>query len=159
MYSIGGNFPKPIRDWMDEQFKSVNAVELNGIFYIHGMQAAEVLEYQNSSVIDDLDKKDKLEIPSELWKEWVAIGEYIRDFKIGDLHIVILNNAKQNYDDSTFISFSALTNLILDSNKPNTHKFKQWVFKEVIPSVTALGAYMTPEKIKQVERTEKLKMS
>ena len=153
--TIGGNFPEEIKDWMNEQFKSANAVELNDNFYIHGLQAAKALGYKDSSVIEELDRKDKLEIPMDLWKEWIRKGE--TDFHTPNgIHVNLLNTTKQIPDDLTFISFPALTDMILNSNKRNTKVFKRWVFKEVIPSVNVFGAYMTPKAIEHVEQTGQL---
>ena len=48
------------------------------------------------------------------------------------------------------INESGLYNAILGSEKPEAKQFKKWVTSEVLPSIRKHGAYLTPEKIKEV---------
>jgi prophage antirepressor-like protein len=50
----------------------------------------------------------------------------------------------------TIISESGLYNVILLSRKPEAKKFKRWVTHEVLPSIRAHGAYMTPKTVKEL---------
>lgn len=48
------------------------------------------------------------------------------------------------------ISEAGLYSLILKSRKPEAKAFKRWITHEVIPSIRKHGAYMTPEKLREV---------
>ena len=60
----------------------------------------------------------------------------------------MLNIGRQGV--TNIVNEYGLYNLILASRKPEAKKFKRWVTHEVIPSIRKHGAYMTPEKIKEV---------
>ena len=48
------------------------------------------------------------------------------------------------------INESGLYSLIISSKLPTAKKFKHWITSEVLPSIRKHGAYMTPEKLKEV---------
>ena len=50
-----------------------------------------------------------------------------------------------------FITESGLYSLILRSNKPEAKVFKRWVTAEVLPSIRKAGAYISDQRIKELE--------
>jgi anti-repressor protein len=63
---------------------------------------------------------------------------------------LILNDGTPGNPNTSIVNEPGLYSLILGSRKPEAKAFKRWVTHEVIPSIRKHGAYMTPEKIKEV---------
>jgi anti-repressor protein len=51
---------------------------------------------------------------------------------------------------TNIVNESGLYNVILRSDKPEAKKFKRWVTREVLPSIRKHGAYITPEKMREI---------
>lgn len=49
--------------------------------------------------------------------------------------------------ESTIIDEDGLYDVVLESRKPEAKVFRKWITNDVIPSIRAHGAYMTPETI------------
>ena len=49
-----------------------------------------------------------------------------------------------------FVNEDGLYDVILDSRKPEAKKFRKWITSEVLPSIRKTGAYMTPEKTREL---------
>ena len=49
--------------------------------------------------------------------------------------------------NTIFINECGLYALIMNSTKPEARMFKQWVFKDVLPSIRKTGSYMTPATV------------
>ena len=52
--------------------------------------------------------------------------------------------------ETNIVNESGLYNVILRSDKEEAKPFRKWVTSEVLPSIRKHGAYMTPEKLKEV---------
>ncbi len=52
--------------------------------------------------------------------------------------------------ETSIINESGLYSLVLRSNKPDAKAFKKWVTSEVLPSIRKHGAYLTPEKTREL---------
>jgi len=65
-------------------------------------------------------------------------------------NIIPVTDSLGRNQDTFIINEPGLYSLILRSRKPEAKEFKRWITHEVIPSIRKHGAYMTPEKIKEV---------
>jgi phage antirepressor YoqD-like protein len=52
--------------------------------------------------------------------------------------------------ETNIVNESGLYNVILRSDKEEAKPFRKWVTSDVLPSIRKHGAYMTPEKLKEV---------
>jgi anti-repressor protein len=53
--------------------------------------------------------------------------------------------------ETIVVNESGLYNVILRSDKPEAKRFKRWITHEVLPSIRKFGAYITPEKLSELE--------
>lgn len=108
----------------DFKGQKVRTTVLNGEPWFVGKDVAEILGYTNPSkaLIDHVDAEDKLNNESLL-----SLGQR----------------------GGWLISESGLYSLVLSSQLPKAKEFKRWVTHEVIPTIRAHGAYMTPEAIEK----------
>lgn len=51
--------------------------------------------------------------------------------------------------NATFVNEDGLYDVILDSRKPESKKFRKWITSDVLPSIRKHGAYMTPERVEE----------
>lgn len=107
------------------EFGSIRTVEIDNEAWFVGKDVAEILGYANprKAIGDHVDKEDK--------------GVTKCDTPGGAQNFTVINE-------------SGLYSLVLSSKLPTAKKFKKWVTGEVLPTIRKHGAYMTPEKIKEV---------
>ena len=116
-----------------EIFKNKHLGEVRSILDNKGQpwfvakDVAEILEYKNpqKAIRDHIEKED-------------TRGERI-----------VTPSGKQ---EMTIISESGLYSLILRSNKPKAKEFTKWVTKEVLPTIRQHGAYITKDKLKEINK-------
>ena len=102
----------------------VRTIEKDGITWWVLKDVCEILSIKNSrDVFDRLDEDEK--------------GVDLIDTLGGKQNINVVNE-------------SGLYNVILRSDKEEAKPFRKWVTSEVLPSIRKHGAYMTPEKLKEV---------
>lgn len=109
----------------NNEFGEVRVVECNGKPWFIGKDLAECLGYSNTrdAILRHVDNEDKAE--------------------------VAFHDGRQNRK-ATGINESGMYSLILSSELPNAKRFKNWVTKEVLPTIRKHGAYLTPQKIEEV---------
>ena len=77
----------------------------------------------------------------------VRVAERLDEDEVSQTHIIDkLGRAQNTY----IVNESGLYNVILRSDKEEAKPFRKWVTSEVLPSIRKHGAYMTPEKLKEV---------
>ena len=53
------------------------------------------------------------------------------------------------------VSEAGLYTLVLSSRKPEAKAFKRWVTHDILPSIRKHGAYMTPAKVEEMQKSTK----
>lgn len=103
------------------EFGSIRTAEINGEPFFVGKDVADVLGYTNASkaIADHVDDDDKLNNES-------------------------LSSLGQR--GGWLINESGLYSLILSSKLPSAKRFKQWVTKEVLPSIRKNGGYIAGQE-------------
>ena len=114
-----------LQTFTNEKFGDVRMLIIDGEPWFVGKDVAEILSYKNTAdaLYKHVDEEDK--------------GVAKCDTLGGTQNMTIINE-------------SGLYSLILRSRLPEAKSFKHWVTSEILPSVRKHGAYMTPEKIKEV---------
>ncbi|MGF3113608.1 BRO family protein [Facklamia sp. P9177] len=107
-----------ILQFNNQEFGELTVIEKDGEFFFFGKEVAEMLGYARGTkaVQDHVDIEDRDEIP-------------IQD-SIGRMQ------------KTPIINESGLYSLILSSKLPQAKKFKNWVTKEVLPSIRKHGGYI-----------------
>lgn len=105
--------------------QQIRALTIEGEPYFVGKDVVDILGYRNGSRdinrhVDEEDRRKAMVFDGNQNKETIIINE------------------------------SGLYSLVLSSKLPDAKKFKRWVTSEVLPTIRKHGAYMTPEKIKEV---------
>ena len=105
----------------------LRTVEKDGVTWWVLKDVCNVLEMKDNSAGEVVKRLDK--------DEYDSIG--------------VIDNLgrKQN---TYIVNESGLYNVILRSDKEEAKPFRKWVTSEVLPSIRKHGAYMTPEKLKEV---------
>ncbi|MGF3076205.1 BRO family protein [Facklamia sp. P12955] len=106
-----------ILQFNNQEFGELTVIEKDGEFFFLGKEVAEMLGYVNSrkAIYDHVDEEDKGVT------KWNTLG--------GLQNVSIINE-------------SGLYSLILSSKLPQAKKFKNWVTKEVLPSIRKHGGYI-----------------
>lgn len=106
-----------ILQFNNQEFGELTVIEKDGEFYFLGKEVAEMLGYVNSrkAIYDHVDEDDKGVT------KWNTLG--------GVQNVSIINE-------------SGLYCLILSSKLPRAKKFKNWVTREVLPSIRKHGGYI-----------------
>ena len=99
-------------------------------------------------------------INDEPWfvgKDVAGVLGYVKPLNALSAHVDEDDSLKQGLIDNIgriqetiFINESGLYSLIISSKLPTAKRFKHWITNEVLPSIRKHGAYMTPEKLKEV---------
>lgn len=114
-----------IQTFTNTEFGSVRVVYVNGEPWFFGKDVAVILGHTN---------------PER------AIRDYVFDFDKG-VTVSVTPGGKQKV---AIINESGLYSLIMSSRVPSAKKFQHWVTSEVLPTIRKYGAYMTPEKLREV---------
>lgn len=113
-----------IQTFTNTDFGSVRVVDVNGEPWFVAADVCKALEIEKTdralSRLDD-DEKGAHSVSTLGGKQKVAI-----------------------------VNEPGLYSLVLGSRKPEAKAFKRWISHEVIPSIRKHGAYMTPEKLREV---------
>ena len=113
-----------IQTFTNADFGSVRVVDVNGEPWFVAADVCKALEIEKTdralSRLDD-DEKGAHSVSTLGGKQKVAI-----------------------------VNEPGLYSLVLGSRKPEAKAFKRWISHEVIPSIRKHGAYMTPEKLREV---------
>lgn len=114
----------------NHEFGRLTVLEKDGEFFFFGKEVATLLGYSNASkaVIMHVDIEDKTQ-------EMIAHSQ----------------NGKVVKTQTTLINESGLYALILSSKLPSAKRFKQWITKEVLPSIRKHGGYLLGQKEKTPE--------
>lgn len=110
-----------IKVFDNDTFGSVRTMDMEGEVWFVGKDVAEILGYTNPSkaLADHVDEEDKLNNES-------------------------LSSLGQR--GGWLINESGLYSLVLSSKLPTAKQFKQWITKEVIPSIRKTGGYFATPK-------------
>jgi len=121
-------------------------IDDNDIPWFYGKQVAHALGYKNTklAIIMHVDKEDKIQFKN------MKCNKYVKE--------------KNTQPNGIYINESGLYSLILSSKLPNAKKFKNWVTRDVLPSIRKYGMYvqiknnnknviMLEEKIKYLTNT------
>ncbi len=111
----------------DYKGNKVRTVEKDGVTWWVLKDVCNVLEMKDNSAGEVVKRLDK--------DEYDSIG-------------VTDNLGRQQ--NTYIVNESGLYNVILRSDKEEAKPFRKWVTGEVLPSIRKHGAYMTPEKLKEV---------
>ena len=111
----------------DYKGNKVRTVEKDGVTWWVLKDVCNVLEMKDNSAGEVVKRLDK--------DEYDSIG-------------VTDNLGRQQ--NTYIVNESGLYNVILRSDKEEAKPFRKWVTSEVLPSIRKHGAYMTPEKLKEV---------
>lgn len=109
----------------NEQFGEVRVVEINGVGWLVGKDAAESLGYINS--------RD-------------ALSRHVDDDDKAD---VVIHDGSQNRN-MTVINESGLYSLVLSSKLSGARVFKKWVTNDVLPSIRKHGLYATAHTVENM---------
>lgn len=111
----------------DYKGNKVRTVEKDGVTWWVLKDVCNVLEMKDNSAGEVVKRLDK--------DEYDSIG--------------VTDNLGRE-QNTYVINESGLYNVILRSDKEEAKPFRKWVTGEVLPSIRKHGAYMTPEKLKEV---------
>ena len=111
----------------DYKGNKVRTVEKDGVTWWVLKDVCNVLEMKDNSAGEVVKRLDK--------DEYDSIG--------------VTDNLGRE-QNTYVINESGLYNVILRSDKEEAKPFRKWVTSEVLPSIRKHGAYMTPEKLKEV---------
>ena len=118
-----------IQTFTNTDFGSVRVVDINGDPWFVVVDVCKSLDIGNpSQAISKLDDDEKVTLTTNEGHSG----------KLGGAQML------------NVISEAGLYSLILKSRKPEAKAFKRWITHEVIPSIRKHGAYMTPEKLREV---------
>lgn len=111
-----------LRIFENEEFGEVRVLEINNEPWFIGRDVATILGYERTAkaILDHVEQEDKDVVP-------------IQD-SIGRMQ------------NTAIINESGLYSLILSSKLPKSKKFKQWVTREVLPSIRRNGGYITNQE-------------
>ena len=109
--------------------------------WIKAVAVATILRYKNTmkSIRDHVDPEDKRKL-SELGPKSKQ-NESFWLKKTSESKRSVLDPLKRNEGDTIYINESGLYSLILHSTLESARAFKQWVTKEVLPSIRKTGKY------------------
>ena len=122
-----------LRIFENEEFGKVRTLIINEESWFVGKDVAKILGYSNASkaVLNHVSDEDKQFLMFDI------VRSQNRNVPIGQSKTAIINE-------------SGLYSLIISSKLPTAKKIKHWITSEVLPSIHKHGAYMTPEKLKEV---------
>ncbi|KKO51161.1 phage antirepressor KilAC domain-containing protein [Paenibacillus sp. DMB20] len=106
--------------------------KFNGDFLIKAKDVASVLEYQGTSATQEVLKFVK-QNQVYLVKKSNMVNRHIRIHNTGE----------------TFITNLALNRVLGKSEKPKAEPFQDWLYEDVLPSVSKRGVYLTPAAIEK----------
>lgn len=113
-----------IQTFTNTDFGSVSVIDINGEPWFVAVDVCSALEIENTArALSRLDDDEK--------------GVHSMNTLGGKQKVAIVNEP-------------GLYSLVLGSRKPEAKAFKRWITHEVIPSIRKHGAYMTPEKLREV---------
>ena len=110
----------------NKEFGQVRVVEINGEGWLVGRDVAEILLYKepHKAIARHADEDDRMKHP-------------------------VIDSIGRT-QDTWIINESGLYALVLGSEMKEAKRFKNWVTKEVLPTIRKHGAYLTPQKIEEV---------
>lgn len=114
-----------IQTFTNTEFGSVRVVYVNGEPWFIGNDVCAVLGYAN---------------PQK------AVRDHVLEFDKG-VNETFTPGGKQKH---IIVNEFGLYSLIMASKLPKARQFQHWVTSEVLPSIRKYGAYMTPEKLREV---------
>ena len=146
-FHIGGQLPQTFREWFSQEFGAIHTVTLNNQPWFVGMGIARVLGYVKPENALKMHVKSKYKCMFTKPKmkkmlqssEHPILGGMFSPFSLGGAQRV------------TLISLSGLISLISHSRMPKAEEFQDWVYGEVIPSIYQTGAYITDERMAQID--------
>lgn len=66
-----------------------------------------------------------------------------------------LTNTLGGKQEMSIVSEAGLYSLVLSSRKPEAKAFKRWVTHDVLPNIRKHGAYLTPAKMEEMQKSTK----
>ena len=120
-----------IQQFQNQHFGNLTVIEIDGEFFFIGKEVAELLGYKNTSrdVNRHVDEEDRC---------------IFQNYQNGSFENI-------PYRGVTIINESGLYSLILLSKLPSAKAFKNWVTKEVLPSIRKHGGYNKNQEEKSNE--------
>ncbi len=79
-----------------------------------------------------------------------SAGEVVKRLDKDEYDSIGVTDNLGRQQNTYIVNESGLYNVILRSDKEEAKPFRKWVTSEVLPSIRKHGAYMTPEKLKEV---------
>jgi anti-repressor protein len=68
-----------------------------------------------------------------------------------DVSLAYVIDSVGRQQQTNVVNESGLYDVILRSDKSEAKKFKRWITKDILPSIRKFGAYITPEKLNELE--------
>lgn len=133
---LGGKFPEPIREWLNNEFGTVRTLMIEGKPWFMAVDVAKILEYTNSRK---------------------AIKDHVQPQDKQTIDISTVTNSYGWNPKRVIINEVGMYSLIFHSRMPKAQEFAHWVCEEVLPSIRKHGAYLTPGTLEDVRsKPEKL---